>query len=128
MDGFTTYRRDRNINCRVIILFIRDDIPSTLLNTKTSTEGLYVEINLRKKKWLMGCSYNTHETFISVHLKEIAKNLDIYSSKYDNFILLSDLNSELEEQSVKDLCHVYNCKNILKKIPALKTHLALIYL
>ena len=47
--GFTTYRRDRNINGGGIILYIRGDIPSTLLNTDTSVEGFYVEINVRKK-------------------------------------------------------------------------------
>ena len=46
---YTTYRRGRNINGGGIILCIRDDIPSTLLNTDTSVEGLYVEINVRKK-------------------------------------------------------------------------------
>ena len=69
IDGFTTYRPDRNINGGGIILYIREDISSTLLNTDTSVEGLYVEINVRKKKWLTGCSYNPHETFISADLK-----------------------------------------------------------
>ena len=85
-----------------------------MLNTETSAEGLFVEINVRRKKWLIGFSYNPNKTFISAHLKEIGKNLDIYSSKYDNFILLGDLNSEPKEQSVKDFCQVYICKNIIK--------------
>ena len=110
IDGFTTYRRDKNINGGGIILYIRDDIPSTSLNTDTSVEGLYVEINVGKEKWLIGCSYNPHKTFISAHLKEIGKNLDIYSSRYDNFILLGDLNAEPKEQPVKYFCQVYNCK------------------
>ena len=114
MDGFTTYRRDRSISGGGIILYIRDDIPSTLLNTETYIEGLYVEINVRKKKWLIGCSYNPHKTFISAHLKEIGKNLDTYSSRYDNFILLGDVNTEPKKQSAKDFCQVYNCKNIIK--------------
>ena len=46
---YTTYRRDRNITGGGIILYIRDDIPSTSLNTDASVEGLYVEINVRKK-------------------------------------------------------------------------------
>ena len=53
MDGFTANRYDRNLNGGGIILHIRDDIPSTLLNTETSVEGLYGEVNERKKKWLM---------------------------------------------------------------------------
>ena len=65
MDGFTTYRRDRNINGGSIILYIRDDIPSTLLNTETSIDGLYVEINVRKKKLLIGCFYNPHSLKIN---------------------------------------------------------------
>ena len=114
MDGFTTYRRDRNINSGGIILYIRDDIPSTLLNIEGSIEGLHVKINVRRKKWLIGCSHNPNKTFISVHLKEIGKNLGVYSSKYDNFILLGDLNSEPKEQSVEDFCQVCNCKNVIK--------------
>ena len=43
MNGFTTNRRDRNIKGEGIILYIRNDIHSTLLNTKTSIEGLYAE-------------------------------------------------------------------------------------
>ena len=83
MDGFTTYRRDRNINGEGIVLYMKDDIPSTLLNTETSIKGLYVGINVKKKKWPIGCSYNPLKTFISTHLKEIGKNFDIYSSGYD---------------------------------------------
>ena len=85
-----------------------------MLNTETSIKGLFVEINVRRKKWLIGFSYNPNKTFISAHLKEIGKNLDIYSLKYDNFILLGNLNSEPKEQFVKDFCQVYNCKNIVK--------------
>ena len=63
---------------------------------------------------MIGCSHNPNKTFISVHLKEIGKNLGVYSSKYDNFILLGDLNSEPKEQSVEDFCQVCNCKNVIK--------------
>ena len=48
------------------------------------------------------------------HLKEIGKNLDNYSSKYDNFILLGDLNSEPTESAVRDFCQIYGCKNLIK--------------
>ena len=97
MDSFTTYRRDRNINGGNIILYIRDGISSTLLNTETSTKDLYVEINVRKRKWLIECPCNPHKMFISANLKEIGKDLDIYFPSYDSFFLLGDLNSEPTE-------------------------------
>ena len=45
------------------MLFIREDIPSKLLNADTSISGienLLDEINLRSKKWLISGSYNPH--------------------------------------------------------------------
>ena len=38
----------------------------------------------------------------------------MFSSKYDNFIILGDLNSEPCEQPILDFCHAYNCQNIIK--------------
>ena len=40
--------------------------------------------------------------------------MDNYSSKYDKFILLRDLNSEPTESAVRDFCHIYGCKNLIK--------------
>ena len=65
-----------------------------------SIESFYIEIKTRKKKW----NKNKNKNLISNHLKEMGKNLDNYSSKYDNFILLGDLNSEPTESAVRDFC------------------------
>ena len=40
--------------------------------------------------------------------------MDNYSSKYDNFILLGDLNSEPTESAVRDFCQIYISKNLVK--------------
>ena len=40
--------------------------------------------------------------------------MDNYSVKYDNFILLGDLNSVPTESAVKDFCETYSCKNLIK--------------
>ena len=42
------------------------------------------------------------------------KNLNNYSSKYDNFNLLGCLNSEPTESTVRDFCQIYLCKNLIK--------------
>ena len=56
----------------------------------------FVEINLRKKKWLLCCSYNPHKSNITNHLKNICKTLDKRNSTYDNLVLLGDFNAEPE--------------------------------
>ena len=40
--------------------------------------------------------------------------MENYSSKYDNFITIDDLNSERIEWAVRDFCQIYGCKNLIK--------------
>ena len=55
-------------------------------------EAMFLEINLRKSKRLLSCSYNPQKPEIRKHLGTVGKNLDSYSSKYENFILLGGFN------------------------------------
>ena len=71
IEGYATYRLDRNSNGGGILLCVREYIPSTLLNTELLIESFCIEINIRKKKWLLVCTYNQNKNLISNHLKEI---------------------------------------------------------
>ena len=107
-DNFTI----SNGNGGGILLYIREDISSTLLNTDLSIEGFFVEIRLRKKKWLLCSSYNPKKNLIANHLKYIDRNLDSQLGQYENFILMGDFNVELNDANMKDFCQIYGCKNI----------------
>ena len=76
-----------------------------------SIERFYIDISIRKKKWLLVCTCNPNKNLILDHLKKIDKN---HSSKYDHFILLGDFNSEPTESAVRDFCEIYSCKNLIK--------------
>ena len=39
-------------------------------------EALVIEINLKKKRWLLICSYNPHKSMIPHHLYDLGKGLD----------------------------------------------------
>ena len=64
------FRYDRNSHGGGIILFIRGDIPRKLISITPlkDFEGIFVELNFRKKKILLYCSYNPHKNLISNHL------------------------------------------------------------
>ena len=48
-----------------ILLHVREDIPSNLLEVETKPiVGFYVEINLHNDKWLINCSSNPHKNTI----------------------------------------------------------------
>ena len=56
----TLFCRDRNRNGGGIVLFIRNNIPALFKVISTDErliKSFYVELNLRKKKWLLNYFY-----------------------------------------------------------------------
>ena len=73
------YRLDRDSLGGGILLYVREDIPSNLLEVETKPiEGFYAEINLHNNKWLINCSHNPHKTMIRNHLRALSEKLDIF--------------------------------------------------
>ena len=104
------------------MLYIREDTPLRLLEKKfpNNSEYFFVEINLRKEKWLFCCSHNSHKNSISTHTDFLKMELDLHSSNYENFILLGDFNSEMRDSNLKDFCNLYLLKNLIKKSACFK--------
>ena len=120
-------RLDRSSNGGGILLYVRDDIPSRLLTDykiKDNLELFFVEVNIRKKKWLLSCSYNPHTSNISNHLHHLNKGLDVYLKSYDNILVMGDFNSEFGENYLNSFCNVNSLKTLNRvrlasKIPAI---------
>ena len=55
-------------------------------------EGLFVELNNLKKKFLLYCFYNPHKNNISSHLISLVETFDIQMTKYDNFLVVGYFN------------------------------------
>ena len=118
MEGFhLPYRKDRNSKGGGILLYVRDHIPSRMINVKfhLSTEAIAIEINLRKKKWLLIGSYNPHKSLIYSHLDYISADFDELHKKYENFIIIGDLNSEMCEVPMNEFCCTFNLTNLVKE-------------
>ena len=115
IEGFSTpIRLDRNITGGGIMLFSREGIPIKLLSLDAALiESFYVEINLRKKKRVLNCSYNPDKSNISMHLSALRKSLDLYSTQYENFVTLGDFNVEVDDNCMKDFCKSYNLKSLV---------------
>ena len=114
------YRFDRNGRGGGILVFIREDIQTKLTDCQMKIEGFFIELNLRRKKWLLCCSYNPKYSQISHYLKEIGKDLDVLTLKYDSIILMGYFNSEPADSVVPDFCKIYNLKNIIREKPCFK--------
>ena len=117
IEGYSKpYRIDRNCHGGGIMLYVRADIPSKLLSTELlPMEGFYVEINLQKKKWLLCCSYNPNKNAIKSHIEILQKGLALYSSKYENFIVLVDFNVGMDNSDMTVFCDTYDLKRLIKE-------------
>ena len=49
------------------------------------------------------------------YLEYISKEIDSHSSKYDNFLLLGDFNSEPTEEAMKSFCQICNFKKLIRQ-------------
>ena len=116
--GFSaTYRFDRNSKGGGLLLYIREDITSKILtySSNCNIETLLVEINLRKKKWLLNDFYDPYKSQIIHHLECLNSLLDEYSKKYKNYVFTGDFNVNTSNSSVKELYSVNGLKNLINE-------------
>ena len=94
---------------------IRENIPAKYLSSEsTLIEGIYVELNFCKKNWLLCCTYNPNRNIITNHLDALKRSLDPYSTKYDNLMVIGDLNAELNLECMKFFCETYDLSSLIK--------------
>ena len=117
-NGFSKpHRLDRNGNRGGIINYVRENIPSRSLNipsTSLGIECIFIEINLRKTKWLIGGVYIPQKHLVPIHLEKISCAINYYFGKYDNILIMEDFNCEMPQQEMQIFCDSYNLNNLIK--------------
>ena len=99
------------------MIYVKNDIPSKRLNSRNvldDTEFLFIEINLKKIRWLICYAYNPHKCHSESFFEIISKHLEHYEKVYENFIILGDFNSEESETSLDNVMINFSLKNLVK--------------
>ena len=112
------YRKDRTGEGGGILIYVREDIPSKPLNKHhfpDDIEGLFIEINLRKVKWLLLGSYHPPSQTDDYYYRNLEKAVDIYAKFYDKFLFAGDFNNEETEPCLSEFLHQYEAVNIVKE-------------
>ena len=93
MKGFAEpFRLDRNRNGGGVMIYIRDAIPRRLLLKHVSPsdiEGIYIELNFRKRKWLHLGTYHPRSQSDEYYFNNLDKSLDTYSNCEKKIILMN---------------------------------------
>ena len=93
------FRFERTAKGGGILLYIRENIPCRhrkQITLNNLSKGFFVELNLRSKQWLVGCSYNPRKKNTASHLSNVSAALDKLCADYENIILLGDFNVEVK--------------------------------
>ena len=109
-------RLDRNCHGGGLIFYMRSDLPCKEIKCQlpSDVEAIFLELTIRKSKWLIIGTYNPHKEGISYFLDKIGNQLDKLLPKYENILLLGDLNSAVTEKTLKEFCETYNLENLIK--------------
>ena len=87
-----------------IILYVREDLPAKLLSIDRTNESFFVKLNLKRTKWLISYSYNPNRSNVYSHFESLIRNLDLYSSKSDNYLVVGNFNVPVKEANIKNVC------------------------
>ena len=118
LEGYSKpFRLDRNKNGGGLLVYVREDIPCKELklhNFNEHIEGIFIEINLRKCKWLPFTTYHPPSQCDNYFFDFVSEGLDTYSAFFDKFVLIGDFNAEESEDAVKTFLDNHNASNIVK--------------
>ena len=62
---------------------------------------------ISQENWLLCCNYNSNIKIIRNHLDALKRSLEPFSAKYDNLMVIGDLNAEVNLESMKRFCETY---------------------
>ena len=115
---------DGNRNGGGVLIYVREDIPSKPLTDHKlphDIEGIFVELNLRKNKWLLFGSYHPPSQSDEYFFNHVKNGIDIYSKFYDECMLVGDFNAEESEPCLSQFLFEINTKNIVKEPTCFKS-------
>ena len=98
-------------------VYVREDIPSGELNEfdlEDSVEEVFVEINLRKSKWILLAVYKPLTLSRTKCFEAIGNALNYYSKNYQISFVMDDLNTLETEDVLHDFLEERDLKNLVK--------------
>ena len=117
IEGYKSYRLDRNKHGGGILVYVREDIPSKELSKHTQPsdiEGIFLEINQRKTRWLLFACYHPPGQSDDYFFKTVGNSLDLYFQDYSKFLLVGDFNAVETELCLSKFLNQYDSRSLGK--------------
>ena len=125
INGYSTpFRQNRDKNGGGILIYVREDIPSKLLDKHCfpdDIEGMFIELNFRKSKLLLLGTYHPPSQPDKYYFESIGNAFETYISQYDKYILAGDFNAEVNETTLSNFLLAYGLKTIVHEKTCFKS-------
>ena len=72
-------------------------------------------MNIKSKKYLLCCTYNPNKSLIENHLRQLQKQLEAFSERYEHFLIMGDFNADVSDPSMTSFCTLFKLKSIFKE-------------
>lgn len=121
VDNYHLWRADRTSHGGGILVYIRSDLACDRkkeLECK-EIESIFTEIKFKDRKWLICGLYRPPSLPDNAFIDDFSKTFDRVSVKYDNVLVIGDLNYNLEKDSctpLKTMCDIFDFSNLVKKV------------
>ena len=105
------------------MVYIREDIRSKLLDKHVfpyGMEGLFVELNFRKCKWLLFGTCHPPSQADIYYFENLDKAFDTYSS-YKKRLLIGDFKTETSEPRIDSFIYQNDLQNLVKEKTCFKS-------
>ena len=103
--------------------YVEKHVPCRMLSKFTfekEIEAFAIEINLRKVKWLLVCSYDPNFCNLPVHLNAIDKAIEFHSKTYVKILIAGDFNAQVSDKKLDTFCSIWNLKRLGKESTCFK--------
>ena len=126
MNCFKILRCDRNRYGGGLILYVQEGIPCKplkmlLFDLKIEIIGL--EFHQMKRKWLFVGTYKPPVVNVLEFTNELIKILHYFSRKYENLIIIGDLNMSIENVQLNTLLQLFNLNALMNSPTCYQSHI-----
>ena len=111
------FRRDRKCFGGGLCTYVKENIASKQLNIHLDKEleAIYLEINIRLRKWLIVGLYKPFSQNNSLFLENRSNNLSRYLDSYENITLLGDFNITPEDKNFQHFTDTFSLEHLINE-------------
>ena len=111
------FRQDRNCFGGGLCIYVKENIALKRLDLHLDkeTKAIYLEINIRLRKWLIVGLYKPPSRNNSLFLEKMSKSLSLYLDSYENMTLLGDFNMTPEDQHLQHFTDTFSLEHLINE-------------